>query len=220
MSREIQTYFLLFIFYGVVGWIIEVVRCFLKYGKLINRGFLIGPYLPIYGVGGLSVLFVYREFSDKYYLPFLIAIIDAAVLEYLTSYIMEKVFGARWWDYSDRKFNIDGRICAENIVGFGFLSFIILYFGNPLFFRTISSISDESLKLLSYAILIVFLLDYIISFTILKHIKKSAERIKADNTEEMHKLVIETIKEKSWKYRRVFNAFPNFTFLTTIGKKK
>ena len=220
MFRIIQIYFLMAMLYSFLGWMMEVVRCYFKYGKFINRGFLVGPYCPIYGFGAVFLELFYGNLSHNIFIVFMASIFDAAILEYLTSYIMEKMFGARWWDYSDRNFNINGRICLENLVGFGFLSIIILYLVNPFFFGLISSFSNLTLNILFYTLGFCIISDYILSYNVLRNVKKNTQELKSDNTEEMHRLVIETVKEKSWVYRRLLNAYPNLKFFKTISKEK
>ena len=96
-------YFLLFLIYAILGWIMESALVSFQSGKLINRGFLIGPYCPIYGWGGLIITLYLTQYKDNIFTVFFLAVIVCSILEYFTSYIMEKIFKARWWDYSDRK---------------------------------------------------------------------------------------------------------------------
>ena len=100
--------------------------------KLVNRGFLIGPYCPIYGVGCLLLVFLLGRFKGQPVILFLMSIIVCSILEYSTSYIMEKLFKARWWDYSEYKFNLNGRICAATMIPFGILGVLVVYYLNPI----------------------------------------------------------------------------------------
>ena len=103
--------FLLFICYSFIGWVIEVIYEYFVNGKLVNRGFLIGPYCPIYGVGGLIATITLTSHKDSVIILFVMSMFMFALLEYFTSYLMEKLFKARWWDYSNYKFNVNGRVC-------------------------------------------------------------------------------------------------------------
>ena len=105
---EVCYYFLLFLIYAVLGWCCEVVVAFYNHKKFINRGFLIGPYCPIYGIGVLLIISLLEDFTDSWLALFVLAMVLCMVLEYITSYLMEKIFNARWWDYSSKKFNING----------------------------------------------------------------------------------------------------------------
>ena len=124
---------ILFFIYSVLGWIVEVIDIFIKTHKLSNRGFLIGPYLPIYGSGCILIIILLNNQTNDLISLFLKSMIICSILEYFTSYIMEKIFKTRWWDYSDRKYNINGRICLVNMFFFGILGCILLYIINPFF---------------------------------------------------------------------------------------
>ena len=97
----------------------EVICKFIEQKKFINRGFLIGPICPIYGYGILAIILLIGKNATDILSVFLKAILVCSVLEYLTSYFMEKLFKARWWDYSKRRFNLNGRICLETMLPFG-----------------------------------------------------------------------------------------------------
>ena len=99
--KTIETWFLWLMIYSIIGWVYESTICSIGHRKLINRGFLNGPYCPIYGTGAVLVLLFFAG-----------ALVTCS-LEYLTSWLMEKLFHARWWDYSKRKFNIGGRVCLN-----------------------------------------------------------------------------------------------------------
>ena len=127
----ITYYILSFFLFSFLGWLVEIIYCLLLDHKFTNRGFLIGPYCPIYGCGCLLlIIFLHGSLKDPISL-FLKSIVICAILEYFTSYIMEKIFKMRWWDYSNRKFNINGRICLETIIPFGLLGCLVMYVLNP-----------------------------------------------------------------------------------------
>ena len=144
-------YFLLFIIYAVIGWVCEVILSLFEHKRFINRGFLIGPYCPIYGVGVLLIITLLKNYMDSLLVLFVLAMVLCMVLEYVTSYLMEKIFNARWWDYSDEKFNINGRICLETAVPFGVGGLLIMYIVNPFVVSILDKFSD-SLNSLSIAI--------------------------------------------------------------------
>lgn len=128
---DLKVYFLLFIIYAVIGWCMEVVCKLIQYKKFVDRGFLIGPYCPIYGVGALLITFFLNKYVQDPVVLFVMAVVVCGILEYLTSYFMEKIYHARWWDYSSKKFNINGRICLSNLIAFGILGMFIMYISNP-----------------------------------------------------------------------------------------
>lgn len=127
---DLKVYFLLFIIYAVIGWCMEVICKLIQYKKFVDRGFLIGPYCPIYGVGALLITFFLNKYVQDPVVLFVMAIVVCGILEYLTSYFMEKIYHARWWDYSRKKFNINGRICLSNLIAFGILGMFIMYISN------------------------------------------------------------------------------------------
>ena len=115
--KTIETWFLWLMIYSVIGWVYESTICSIGQRKLINRGFLNGPYCPIYGTGAVLVLLVLGRIQNPVLLFFAGAVLTCS-LEYLTSWLMEKLFHARWWDYSKRKFNIGGRVCLIGAIVF------------------------------------------------------------------------------------------------------
>ena len=127
MITIIRDYFLLFMLYSMIGWVMEVIYVYLTKRKLSDRGFFIGPYCPIYGVGCILIIILLSGFKKYPIVVFILAILISSVLEYFTSFLMEKLFKARWWDYTKAKYNLNGRICLDNSALFGVLSFIIMY---------------------------------------------------------------------------------------------
>ena len=206
---DIKMYFFLFIIYSFIGWFVEVVGIIIQERKFVNRGFLIGPYCPIYGCGGHDInKFLSKYLNDPITL-FVMAIFICGILEYSTSYIMEKLFKTRWWDYSNYRFNINGRICLETLWAFGALACIVMYFINPSLINFIKSIPTTLYNILFYVLLIIFLVDNIVSFKIVSNLKATAKNIRKDSTEEMSKYVREVLSKKSILVKRLIKAFPN-----------
>lgn len=128
------------IVFSVLGWVYECIYCSIKSGHWENRGFLFGPVCPIYGTGAISVFILveYVHFMSFEVPPlwqiFLIFALGSAVLEYTTSWIMEKFFHARWWDYSNLPLNLNGRICLPASILFGVMGILILKYA-PLLWK-------------------------------------------------------------------------------------
>lgn len=202
-------YFMLFIVYSLIGWIVEVVGILIQEKRFINRGFLIGPYCPIYGVGGIAIILLLNKYMDDPIALFIMAIVVCSLLEYFTSYIMEKLFKTRWWDYSNYKFNINGRICLETMWAFGALACFVIYVINPPLIRLLESLPHIIFNIISYSIMVIFLIDNIISFKIISNVKATAKNVKKDSTEEMTKYVKEALSKKSLLNKRLINAFPH-----------
>lgn len=198
-------YFSLFIIYSFIGWTMEVVWNLFTDKKLVNRGFLIGPYCPIYGVGCLLLIILLGRFKSDPVLLFFMSIIVCSILEYSTSYIMEKLFKARWWDYSEYKFNLNGRICAATMIPFGILGVLVVYYLNP-FVSKFVPFND----IFFYITFILFTMDFVVSFGIIENMKGTITTITKDSTEEITKMVKEKILGKSFLHKRLLRAFPSF----------
>lgn len=143
------------------------------------------------------------------------AILICGILEYATSYIMEKLFNARWWDYSENKFNINGRVCLETIIPFGILGIILIYLINPFVFGNLIKIPENILNIIAISVLAIFAIDFIVSFKIISNVRlitrKFDKENPKDNTEEISKKVKEFLINKSVLSRRLVNAFPKLT---------
>jgi len=187
-------YFLYFIVYSFLGWICETIYCSILDKKYINRGFLKGPFCPIYGVGALMVITILNPVADNIILLFFSGMIFTSILEYMTGFLLEVLFNLKWWDYSGYKFNIQGRVCLLNSILFGILSVITVNYINPVITKLIASIP------LSYSVwgtgilIIFFLLDTII--TVLKVLQLGGK------LQEMNVLYQE-LKEKSEIYKDI-----------------
>ena len=199
----------------------EVIVKFVEYTRFVNRGFLIGPYCPIYGMGGLSVTFFLSGYKDKPILLFILSLIFATVIEYSTSYVMEKVFHARWWDYSNDKFNINGRVCLATMIPFGILSLAVIYLMNPFFIKIYDGFGDRLLFCICLFSGIAFLCDFVISTIILVTFRNERDTFFAkDDTEEMSQKVIkEAMAKITWGQRRLIIAFPQLKHVSDKLKK-
>ena len=126
---------------------------------------------------------------------------------------MEKLFKARWWDYSKKKYNINGRICLETIIPFGLLGCFVTYVSNPIIFKYLEMLSELSLKIISGICFTIFLADNIISYNVIASFKKTVRTINKgeikDNTEEITRKVREILMGKSFFKKRLMEAYPN-----------
>lgn len=222
MEYNIVTYFLLFMIYSVAGWIMEVTCKSFEAKKFINRGFMIGPYCPIYGWGAIFITILLKRYISDWIVLFFMSMITCGILEYLTSYVMEKLFHARWWDYSRRKYNINGRICLETLVPFGLLGLTIMYITNPIILNALQSIPDNILNVIAIVLFVIFIIDGIVSLKVVSNVRATSTKLNKeaktmDNTEEITAKVKEILRNKSVLNRRLINAYPN---LQTVLKKK
>ena len=164
-----KIYFILFMLYSIFGWICEEIVTFDPKKGFINRGFLLGPYCPIYGFSAIFMTILLNKFSNSLAI-FSLALIICSTVEYLSSYVMEKLFNARWWDYSKKPFNINGRICLKNALCFGVMGLIL------------------KINIAFYVMLITFILDNILSYKLIFKIKSENTFKKRDNTREISKI--------------------------------
>ena len=211
--NTILLYFILFASYSFLGWIIEVISCSTIEKRLcLNRGFLIGPYLPIFGIGSLiSILFLSKVKSNIYFL-FMVSVFSLTMLEYITSYLLEKIFHARWWNYDKRKFNIDGRVSLSTSFGFGVLSVILIKIVNPLYNIILKKVPINIINIISIVLIIIFLMDVVISLTIIFSLRKKIKNKNRDMTEELDKERKRILKAKMLLIKRLKLSFPNMKY--------
>ena len=224
MEYSVSIYFLYFIILSILGWIMEVILQIIQYHKFTNRGFLIGPYCPIYGCGGLLIALTLSNLKEHPVALFAMVVLISGVLEYLTSYIMEKIFNARWWDYSKNKFNINGRICLETIIPFGILGLMLIYFINPFIFDNLDRLPYKVLNIISIGIAVLFITDLIVSLNVILNVKKVTKKFDKenpkDNTEKISQKVKEFLINKSKLSKRLINAFPELTAILKERKEQ
>lgn len=120
-----------FFIYSFAGWLWETIYCSSKERRFVYRGFLFGPYCPIYGFGVLILLDVLSPLKSDPFLLFINSIVFMSVLEYATSYILEKLFHQRWWDYSSEPYNVHGRIALKSSLFWGVMCLVVIYLAQP-----------------------------------------------------------------------------------------
>lgn len=200
----------LFLIYSFIGWIVEVSAFLIQDHKFVNRGFLIGPVVPIYGTGGILITILLTKYQSDPIVLFCMAVIVCSILEYLTSYIMEKIFKTRWWDYSNKKFNINGRTCLSNLIVFGIMGLVMVYLINPFLINILNKIDPILLKCVVSILMVLFVIDFFVSFSVTSKIKNVGKVVFKDSTEEINAKVKEILLSKGKLTRRVIKAFPNF----------
>lgn len=210
---DICLVFLMFYCYSIFGWMVECLSCSIKEKRIVlNRGFLIGNYCPIYGCGALYMYFFLNRYYNDPVVLFVMALVGTSLLEYLTSYLMEKIFKARWWDYSNEPFNLEGRVCLVNAILFGMLGMLFIYVLNPIFMDLIAKIPDYLLIIISIVLFVTFLTDVIITFTVMVKLKKGLTSLRKDSTYDMDKQIKEVISSNSFYLRKLFKSFPKVKF--------
>ena len=213
---------LLFFAFAFIGYMVEMIRVSLMEKKLVlSRGYLIGPYLPIFGCGGCLMVILLSKYQDDVVAIFVFSMVMCCLLEYFTSLIMEKIFKLRWWDYSNRKFNINGRICLENGIYFGIGGICMHTFLNPLIANFIYDLDNGIIYILGIGIFIIMVVDFVIStISVLRLKLDTSYYTSLDNTSRVKKEMFDSIKKYMFYYKRLFIAFPYLTKSKNIGKFK
>ena len=221
MALELlENYFLWLMFYSFVGWVYESLLCSFSARRWINRGFLNGPYCPIYGFGAVLDLLILGRITQPVLLFFLGALVTCT-LEYLTSYVMEKLFHARWWDYSERKFNLNGRVCLIGAVVFGAFSVVLILLIHPAVARATAWLPPLARHILSAALLVLLLTDTAVTVggfsgfnRRLKELSVLLEQAKTEAADRLHRSLSHSALYRSFteklnrQQRRMLAAFP------------
>ena len=192
---RIITYFLWFIVYSFIGWLYETIICSIGQRRFINRGFLCGPYCPIYGTGALIIILILGKLTNPAGLFFLGAIV-ACGLEYITSFGMEILFHARWWDYSQRRLNINGRICLLGAVVFGTFSVLVILMIHPVVDRWVDAVPILYKRVLAAIIFVGFSIDVVSSVCGMVDFQKKLEE-HAAALEKRKAIAVEKLKDSA-----------------------
>ena len=155
---------LLFFIFSGMGWIWEVILHIIENGMIINRGVRAGPWLPIYGAGGILILLLLKKWRRQPFHLFGMIMLLCGTIEYFTSVMLEMLFGVRWWDYSDMLFQLRGRVCLEGLTIFGFGGLFIVYAAAPFLDNRIQKLSAQKRRILCMLLLLLFTGDLLYSF--------------------------------------------------------
>jgi len=206
-----------FFIFGFAGWIMEVMLKFRQYHRFINRGFLTGPILPIYGFGVILITIVVGNLASVesgVVMTFALSLMICGIVEYLTSFALEKIFHARWWDYSQRPMNLHGRVWIGNLALFGLAGVAIIHIVNPILFPALNRVPAPVRRGLATALLAVFAADFVISYFVLRLVKTGIDTSQADNTEEISREVRQLLTNRSYFYTRFADAYPEVVYRT------
>ena len=208
---------LLFYIYSFAGWCMEVVLKYIQFHRFINRGFFAGPICPIYGSGAVLITVAVGSLSSvesAYGTTFAISLVLCGLVEYLTSYFMEKRFHARWWDYSQKPMNLHGRVWIGNLILFGIAGVGIIHLINPALYAVLNPIPLKIRSMTAGALTAVFAADYVVTHFVLKLVKAGIEHSEADNTEEIRQEIHVMMSDKSIFHRRFADAYPEVIYRT------
>ena len=187
-------YVVIFFFYSFLGFIYESIYSSIKKHGWQNRGFFYGPIIPIYGVGACIGTLLFYDLNIPFladkniFIIFLVGYLGSIVLEYTTSYVLEKIFHAIWWDYSKKFLNINGRICLSASIGFGVAAIIIVKWLIPWVEGIVAYFPDA--LMVSLSLLFIFLLgiDFALTISALSNFQHNFNRLEARYTYRMSKL--------------------------------
>src|SRR5574344_544420 len=216
MLLWIMRNFLNFLIYAFAGYIIEIIICSYEAKKLVNRGFLFGPICPIYGVGSMLIIFGLSRYSNDPIVVFVLGTIITAGVEYYTSYIFEKIFHNKWWDYSERPDNLNGRICLGNCLGFGIGSILIVYVFQPIFEYFLNGINDNIIMIVGSICMLLLIIDLIASTIIAYNLRSKlivAEQLKKEKLEFLPNIIEKKYQDEiskiKFKTNRLIKNYPD-----------
>lgn len=165
-------YLWFFIIYAFIGWCIEVIYHVVKSGEFVNRGFLNGAVCPIYGLGMVIIIYLLTPLKGNIFLLFLGSFLLTSALEFLTGYILEKIFHNKWWDYSEMPFNIKGYICLDFSIKWGLGGVFIINIVHSPISRVVSLLDNVIGHGILLLLLSLLITDFIITILGIMRIKK------------------------------------------------
>lgn len=213
--NSVTNLILLFFIYSFIGWCVEIVLKYIQLHRFVNRGFFVGPICPIYGSGAVLITLAIgglARYEYAYGTTFVLSLLICGTIEFLTSLIMEKTLHARWWDYSNKPMNLNGRIWIGGLALFGFAGVAITHFINPFLYGIFVSIPLTTREIVAGILVLIFAIDYVLMHFMLKLIKVGVESSKTDNTEEIKKEVYFLLSNRSILYKRFANAYPDVIY--------
>lgn len=184
MSHYTVVHWLIFFYiYCFLGWCFESAFVSIKSRKLVNRGFMRGPFLPLYGCGAMMMYVVSLPFQSNIILTYIAGVIGATALEYITGVLMETLFKVRYWDYSSQPFNFQGQICLRSSIAWGFLTILMTRVIHKPIERAVMSIPMNVLSYVTIAVTIYMVADFTLSFKAaldLRDIMVKMEKVKEE----------------------------------------
>lgn len=170
--------FLLFVIYSMIGWLVEVLYCSIREQKFVNRGFLFGPFCPIYGFGSLFIIVLLEPFKYDFLFLFLITVLLAVIVEFVTSWLLETAFSTKWWDYSSYPFNINGRVCLPYSLMFGSIGVVCVQFLHPAVLELAAGVPSELIDTVSGIFVAIMLTDIAATLKTLIHFDRKLGGLK------------------------------------------
>lgn len=188
---------LLFTLYSFLGWVNETVYCSIPARRFINRGFLNGPFCPVYGVGALLVVFFLKPFQQNILLLFICGVVITSILEYITSFLLEKLFHTKWWDYSEHRFHIHGRVCLLNSLLFGILAVFVMVVVHPFLISLLERLPQWLTVMLALCACVYFVSDTAVTVRSILQLNEKLEKL--------HSMLDELIQHKEEYKEKLYN---------------
>lgn len=199
----------IFFIYSFFGWILETIAAVAKKKKFVNRGVLNGPLCGVYGIAALVIMAGTEELRDSWFFLFLGSMILATVIEWFTGKFLEKIHHHRWWDYSERKWNLDGYICLQYSIIWGLLGAFCVKYANPMLFKLYRMIPFSVLKIVLVVLLALLVVDGIGSYMTIFHITGKLPNVEKANS----RITAATVRFGNWiaphVESRMFKAHPS-----------
>lgn len=233
MEIEIVKIVFYFFLYSFLGWAMESIYLSIGQRKIVNTGFLYGPFCPIYGFGAVVLYILLIPLHGKPLAIFSVGFIVLSIWEYFVGYLLEKIFKTKYWDYSNNKFNINGRVCLLNSIYWGFLSVFFVEIWNPWVEMQFSKITINVMIYVDSILIIYMLIDFILSaikatnlrkrisklIKLGESLKERLEELKKSSSEKQKvalQNIIDDLKLKQKRYKektdkqieKLKNAFP------------
>lgn len=176
MDKTVQI-LVYFIIYSFLGWVMESILKTVLEKKFVNSGFLHGPVCPIYGFGAIIMILFLNMFRSNILILFIMSFLILSIWEYIVGLLLEKIFHTKYWDYSENKFNIKGRVCLLNSLFWGILGVVFTLYMHPFIEEKIQLIPYNILIIIGIIIYIILIIDTIVSTVKIKTISKTLEKI-------------------------------------------
>lgn len=178
---------LFFYIYCFLGWLWESTYVSVRRREWVNRGFMHGPFLPIYGSGAIVILFTTLAFRENLWMIYLLGMISATILEYFTGAAMEKLFHVRYWDYTGHRFNLKGRVCLSVSLGWGLFSVLLVKFIHPAVENLVIAVPPTIADIAALSLTAITAADAAVSFNEAMDLKVMLTRL-AESNDELRRL--------------------------------
>lgn len=197
-----------FILYAHLGWYLEVIYAFYSSKKFVNRGFLFGPYCSMYGVAAIVLIYSLRPFKNNIIILFVASVIITSVIEYITGYILEKMFNTTWWDYSEDPLNLHGRICLGFSLLWGAIAVLLVKIVNPFFDTFLKYVHSFHGRTIICIILVLMSIDLIFTLISISRFNVVLEKLKIMFEETKNKVITKN-KNNEMEIQDIIKDFTN-----------